>query len=80
MIFIPKTQGDLGMSTEKQDTRICTVEIARDLPLSEQLHEANAQICFEAADDEKVLLEEIGFRNGYRVLRYLVWRNKEIKK
>ncbi len=68
------------MPTEEQDTRIYTVEIGRNLPLSEQLHEANAQICFEAADDEKVRLEEIGFRNGYRVLRYRLWRNKEIKK
>ncbi len=68
------------MPTEEQDTRIYTVEIGRNLPLSEQLHEANAQISFEAADDEKVRLEEIGFRNGYRVLRYRLWRNKEIKK
>jgi len=68
------------MPTEEQDARFYTVEIDRNLPLSEQLHEANAQICFEAADDEKVLLEEIGFRNGYRVLRYRLWRNKEINK
>ena len=68
------------MPTEEQDTRFYTVEIARNLPLSKQLHEANAQICFEAADDEKVLLEEIGFRSGYRVLRYRLWRNKEINK
>jgi len=68
------------MPTEEQDTRFYTVEIGRNLPLSEQLHEANAQICFEAAGDEKVLLEEIGFRSGYRVLRYRLWRNKEINK
>ncbi len=68
------------MPTEEQDTRIYTVEIARNLPLSEQLHEANAQICFDAADDEKVSLEEIGFRNGCRVLHYRLWRNKEVKK
>jgi len=68
------------MPTEEQDTRFYTVEIGRNLPLSEQLHEANAQICFEAADDEKVLLEKIGFRSGYRVLRYRLWRNKEINK
>ena len=68
------------MPTEEKDTRFYTVEIGRNLPLSEQLHEANAQICFEAADDEKVLLEEIGFRSGYRVLRYRLWRNKEINK
>ena len=68
------------MPAEEQDTRFYTVEIARNLPLSEELHEANDQICFEAADDEKVLLEEIGFQNGYRVLRYRLWRNKEIKK
>ena len=64
------------MPTEEQDTRFFTVEIARNLPLSEQLHEANAQICVEAANDEKVLLEEIGFRNEYRVLRYRLWRNR----
>jgi hypothetical protein len=68
------------MPTEEQDTRFYSVEIDRNLPLSEQLHEANAQICSEAAGDEKVLLEEIGFRNGYRVLRYRLWRNKEIEK
>ena len=68
------------MPTEEQDTRFYSVEIDRNLPLSEQLDEANAQICFEAADDEKVLLEEIGFRNGYRELRYRLWRNKEIEK
>jgi hypothetical protein len=68
------------MPTEEQDIRFYTVEIGRNLPLSEQLHEANAQICFEAAGDEKVLLEEIGFRSGYRVLRYRLWRNKEINK
>ncbi len=68
------------MPTEEQDIRFYTVEIGRNLPLSEQLHEANAQICSEAADDEKVRLEEIGFRSGYRVLRYRLWRNKEIKK
>ena len=68
------------MPTEEQDTRFYTVEIGRNLPLSEQLHKVNAQICFEAANDEKVRLEEIGFRNGYRVLRYRLWRNKEIKK
>ena len=63
------------MPTKEEDTRFCTVEIDRNLPFSEQLREANAQICFEAADDEKVLLEEIRFRNGYRVLRYRLWRN-----
>ena len=68
------------MPTEEQDIRFYTVEIGRNLPLSEQLHEANAQICSEAAGDEKVLLEEIGVRNGYRVLRYRLWRNKEIEK
>ena len=68
------------MPTEEQDIRFYTVEIGRNLPLSEQLHEANAQICFEAAADEKVFLEEIGFRNGCRVLYYRLWRNKEVKK
>ena len=63
-----------------RDPCVSSAMIGRNLPLSEQLHEANAQICSEAADDEKVFLEEIGFRNGCRVLYYRLWRNKEVKK
>ncbi len=64
----------------EEEARFYVVEIARNLPLSKQIHQANAQICSEAAGDEKVLLEEIGFRNGFRVLRYRLWREKPVKR
>ena len=68
------------MIVEERDIRFCRVKVARNLPLSEQLHEANAQLCFEVESDEKVFLEDIRVRNGYRVLRYRLWRDKPIKK
>ena len=58
------------MSTEKQEVDHCTVEVARDLPLSEQLHRANTQLCFEVSAKERMFLEDVRFRNGYKVLRY----------
>jgi hypothetical protein len=67
------------MLTEERDTRFCIVEVSRNLPLSEQLHEANDQLCFEVESDEKVFLEDVRVRNGYRVLRYRFWRDKPIK-
>ena len=68
------------MFAEERDTRFCIIEVARNLPLSEQLHEANDQLCFELESDQKVFLEDIRVRNGYRVLRYRLWRDKPIKK
>lgn len=68
------------MPAEKQDSDYCTVEVASDLPLSEQLHEANTQLCFEVSAEERVFLEDIRFRNGYKVLRYRFWRDEPIKK
>jgi hypothetical protein len=67
------------MLTEERDTRFRIVEVSRNLPLSEQLHEANDQLCFEVESDEKVFLEDVRVRNGYRVLRYRFWRDKPIK-
>jgi hypothetical protein len=58
------------MSTEKREADYYTVEVARDLPLSEQLQKANTQLCFEVSAEERVFLEDIRFRNGYKVLRY----------
>lgn len=67
--------GNLDMPAEKQDSNYYTVEVARDLPLSEQLREANTQLCFEVSVEEKLFLEDISFRNGFKVLRYRFWRD-----
>jgi hypothetical protein len=72
----PNSGGNLDMIAEKQDSDYYTVEVARDLPLSEQLHKANIQICHDINANEKVFLEDIQFRNGYRVLRYRFWRDE----
>ena len=69
--------GDFDMPAAKQDSEYYTVEVARNLPLSEQLYEANAKLCFEVGADEKVFLEDIRFRNGYKVLRYRSWRDEQ---
>ena len=61
------------MSVEEQDFHYYTVEVARDLPLSEQLHKANNQLCYVVGANERVFLEDIHFRNGYKVLRYRLW-------
>ena len=68
------------MAAENQDSNYYTIEVARDLPLSEQLHKANAQLCFEVSVHEKLFLEDIRFRNGYKVLRYRFWRDEPLKK
>jgi len=68
------------MVANNQDTNFYTIEVARDLPLSEQLHKANAQLCFEVSAQEKLFLEDIRFRNGYKVLRYRFWRDEPAKK
>ena len=64
------------MAATKQASEYYTVEVARDLPLSEQLHKANIQICHDVNANEKVFLEDILFRNGYKVLRYRFWRDE----
>jgi hypothetical protein len=63
------------MPAKNQDTDYYTIEVGRDLPLSEQLHKANAQLCFEVSVREKLFLEDIRFRNGCKVLRYRFWRD-----
>lgn len=63
------------MPTIDQDTDYYTIEVASNLPLSEQLHKANAQLCFEVSVREKLFLEDIRFRNGCKVLRYRFWRD-----
>jgi len=68
------------MVANNQDSNYYTIEVARDLPLSEQLHQANAQLCFEVSVQEKLFLEDIRFRNGYKVLRYRFWRDEPAKK
>ena len=75
-LVFPNSGGNLDMDTEKQDTDYYTIEVARDLPLSEQLHKANIQICHDVNANEKVFLEDIHFRNGYKVLRYRFCRDE----
>jgi hypothetical protein len=47
--------------------------VARDLPLSEQLHEANIQLCHDLSAKERVFLEDIRFSNSYKILCYRFW-------
>ena len=72
----PNSGGNLDMVTENQDPDYYTVEVARNLPLSEQLHKANIKICHDVNANVKVFLEDIHFRNGYKVLRYRFWRDE----
>lgn len=65
------------METKRSDERYYSVEIIRSLPLAEQLHEANALLCNEAAEDESVFLERMETRNGHIVLLYRLWRTEE---
>ena len=68
------------MPTKNQDSKYYTIEVARDIPLSEQLHKANAQMCFELRVEEKVFLEDILLKNGHKVLRYRFWGDEPAKK
>ena len=67
------------MEIKKSDERYYSVKIPRNLPLSEQLHEANAVICTEAAKNESVFLERSETQNGHIVLLYRLWRRKNGK-
>jgi hypothetical protein len=62
-LVFPNSGGNIDMVAENQDSNYYTVEVDRDLPLSEK---ANV----------KVFLEDIQFRNGYKVLRYRFWRDE----
>jgi hypothetical protein len=68
------------MVAKNQDSNYYTIEVNRDIPLSEQLHKANAQLCFELRVEEKVFLEDIQFKNGYKVLRYRFWKDAPVKR
>ena len=68
------------MEIEKKDERHYSVKIMRSLPLAEQLQQANALICTEAAEDESVILERSETRNGHLVLLYRLYRREEGKK
>jgi len=46
------------MPVKKQDSDYYTVEVARDLPLSEQLHRANSKLSFEVSAEERIFLED----------------------
>ena len=71
-----KAGGNLNMAAENQDSDYYTIEVARDLPLAEQLHKANIQLCHDVNASVKLFLEDIQFRNGYKVLRYRYWRDE----
>ncbi|UCG12271.1 MAG: hypothetical protein JSU72_17510 [Deltaproteobacteria bacterium] len=62
------------MDAGREDSDYYTIEVPRDLPLAEQLHQANTRLCFEVSATKKVFLEDVRFRNGYKVLRYRFWR------
>lgn len=64
------------MAAERQDSDIYIIEVARDLPLSEQIRMANIQLCGEVSASEKLFLEDIRFRNGYKILLYRFWRDE----
>jgi kynurenine formamidase len=67
------------MDIKKSDERYYSVKVMSRLPLSEQLHEANAVLCKEAAEDESVFLERFETQNGHIVLLYRLWRRKNGK-
>lgn len=64
------------MEIKKSDERYYSVKVMNSLPLSEQLHEVNAVLCTEAADDESAFLERSETQNGHIVLLYRLWRKK----
>lgn len=64
------------MEIVKSDERYYSVKVMSSLPLSQQLHKANAVLCTEAADDESVFLERVETQNGHIVLLYRLWRKK----
>ena len=68
------------METREEDERYYSVKINRSLPLSQQIHEANALICNEAAEDESVFLENSKTRNGHTILLYRLRHREEVKK
>jgi hypothetical protein len=37
-------------------------------------------LCFELRVEEKVFLEDIQFKNGYKVLRYRFWKDEPVKR
>ena len=67
------------MEIKKSDERYYSVKVMSNLPLSEQLHEANVLLCTEAAKDESVFLERSETQNGHRVLLYRLWRRENGK-
>ncbi len=68
------------MPAKKQDRNYYTVEVANDLPLAEQIHMANLQLCYHVSSSEKVFLEDITLRNGHKILRYRFWRDEPRRK
>ena len=74
-----KRRRSFTMEIEKSDERYYSVKVMSSLPLSEQLHEANAVLCTEAAEDESVFLERFETQNGHIVLLYRLWRRKNGK-
>jgi hypothetical protein len=56
------------MDIKKSDERYYSVKVMSRLPLSEQLHEANAVLCKEAAEDESVFLERFRDKTQLEIL------------
>ena len=68
------------MEIEKDEERYYSVKIIRSLLLAEQLHEANALICNEAAEDESVFLVSSETLNGHILLLFRLYRREPDKK
>jgi hypothetical protein len=66
-LVFPNSGGNIDMVAENQDSNYYTVEVDR---------EANNKICHDVKANVKVFLEDIQFRNGYKVLRYRFWRDE----
>lgn len=58
------------MTTETTRIRYYVIEVARNLPLSEQLHYANDILCLEALSNERCFLEKIEASDSRITLTY----------
>jgi hypothetical protein len=57
-----------------QDVRDYTLKVNRTLPLSEQIHQVNDILCYQAGADDIGILEKMEEQNGYRFLYSRLWR------
>jgi hypothetical protein len=61
-----------------QDVRDYTLKVNRRLPLSEQIHQVNDILCYQAGADDSCILEKVEEQNGYRFLYYRLWRRDRV--